>query len=55
MIEYNIEPNLKVDEFREVLINSTLVNRRPIDNDDILKKMVEMGNLIITQGIKANL
>lgn len=55
MIEYNIEPNLKVDEFREVLINSTLGNRRPIDNDDTLKKMVEMGNFIITARHKGKL
>jgi GNAT superfamily N-acetyltransferase len=48
MIEYNVEHNLKVEEFKEVLVNSTLGKRRPIDNLDVLKKMVEMGNLIIT-------
>ncbi len=48
MIEYNVEHNLKVEEFKEVLVNSTLGNRRPIENLDTLKKMVEMGNLIIT-------
>ncbi|MCR9228360.1 MAG: GNAT family N-acetyltransferase [Flavobacteriaceae bacterium] len=47
MIEYKVEHNLKVEEFKEVLVNSTLGNRRPIDNLDTLEKMVKMGNLII--------
>lgn len=48
MIAYNVEANLSVKEFKEVLINSTLGNRRPIENLDRLNKMIEMGNLIIT-------
>ncbi len=55
MIEYKVEHNLKVEEFREVLINSTLGNRRPIDNHDTLRKMVEMGNLTITARHKGKL
>ncbi|MER3374017.1 MAG: GNAT family N-acetyltransferase [Allomuricauda sp.] len=55
MIKYNVEHNLEVEEFREVLINSTLANRRPIDNHDTLKKMVEMGNLTITARHKGKL
>ncbi|RPG31121.1 MAG: GNAT family N-acetyltransferase [Muricauda sp. TMED12] len=55
MIEYNVEHNLEVEEFREVLINSTLANRRPIDNHDTLRKMVEMGNLTITARHKGKL
>lgn len=55
MIDYKVEHNLKVEEFREVLINSTLGNRRPIDNLDTLRKMVEMGNLTITARHKGKL
>ena len=55
MIEYKVEHNLKVEEFREVLINSTLGNRRPIDNHDTMRKMVEMGNLTITARHKGKL
>lgn len=55
MIEYKVEHNLIVEEFREVLINSTLGNRRPIDNYDTLRKMVEMGNLTITARHKGKL
>ena len=48
MIEYQIETNLSVEEFTEVLINSTLGERRPITEPDRIAKMLEHGNLIIT-------
>jgi ribosomal protein S18 acetylase RimI-like enzyme len=48
MIEYKIEHKLSVDEFKEVLVNSTLGERRPINEPDRLTKMLEYGNLIIT-------
>lgn len=48
MIEYKIENDLSVDEFREVLINSTLGERRPINEPERLADMLKHGNLIIT-------
>jgi len=48
MIEYQTESDLKVDEFRTLLINSTLGERRPVDEPERLQKMLEHGNLIIT-------
>jgi predicted N-acetyltransferase YhbS len=48
MIEYKIENDLSVDEFRRVLISSTLGARRPVNDDERLRKMLEHGNLIIT-------
>lgn len=48
MIEYQIEETISVDEFREVLINSTLGERRPVNNLETLSKMLEHGNLIVT-------
>lgn len=48
MIAYKVENNLSVDEFKAVLINSTLSERRPVDEPDRLTKMLELGNLIIT-------
>lgn len=48
MIQYQIENNLSVNEFREILINSTLGERRPVDDNATLSKMLEHGNLIIT-------
>jgi predicted N-acetyltransferase YhbS len=48
MIEYKIENELSVDEFRMVLVNSTLGQRRPVNDPERLSRMLEHGNLIIT-------
>lgn len=48
MIEYKIENDLSVEEFKEVLINSTLGERRPVAEPDRLHQMLQHGNLIIT-------
>ena len=48
MIKYQIETDLSVEEFTEVLINSTLGERRPVSEPDRITKMLEHGNLIIT-------
>lgn len=48
MIKYAIENNLDPEEFRSVLINSTLGERRPIGDFDRMKKMIKGANLVIT-------
>jgi ribosomal protein S18 acetylase RimI-like enzyme len=48
MIQYQIEEKLTVAEFRDVLVRSTLGERRPIDAPERLEKMLEHGNLIVT-------
>jgi predicted N-acetyltransferase YhbS len=48
MIDYKIENSLNVDEFRTLLINSTLGARRPVDNPERLARMLEHANLIVT-------
>jgi len=48
MIDYKIDTDLSIEEFRTVLINSTLGERRPIDEPERLQKMLQHGNLIIT-------
>ena len=48
MLTYQIEKNISVEEFTEVLVNSRLGERRPIDEPDRIAKMLEHGNLIIT-------
>ncbi len=48
MLTYQIEKNLSVEEFTKVLVNSTLAERRPIDEPDRIAAMLEHGNLIIT-------
>jgi ribosomal protein S18 acetylase RimI-like enzyme len=48
MIKFKIENDLSVEEFRMVLVNSTLGERRPVNEPEKLQKMLEQGNLIIT-------
>lgn len=48
MIKYAVENDLDPEEFRSVLINSTLGERRPIDDFDRIKKMIEGANLVVT-------
>jgi predicted N-acetyltransferase YhbS len=48
MIEYKIENDLGVEEFRRVLESSTLGERRPVNEPEKLQKMLVHGNLIIT-------
>ncbi len=48
MIEYAIEQNLSVPEFRDILIRSTLGERRPVNEPDRLQKMLDHGNPIVT-------
>lgn len=48
MIEYRIENDLSVEEFRDILVKSTLGERRPIEDNDRLAAMLVYGNLIVT-------
>jgi predicted N-acetyltransferase YhbS len=48
MVEYQIENNLSAEEFKSVLMRSTLGERRPVDSLERISKMVHHANLIIT-------
>lgn len=48
MITYQIDNALSLDDFRKVLVSSTLGERRPVNDDERLKKMLNGANLIIT-------
>ncbi len=48
MIQYQVEKNLSVGEFKAVLVKSTLGERRPIDDDDRITLMLTHANLIVT-------
>ena len=48
MIDYRIERSISVEEFKAVLVNSTLGARRPVDDDATLSKMIEQADLLIT-------
>lgn len=48
MIKYQIEEQLDPTEFLEILNNSGLSERRPVDDIDRITKMAENTNLIMT-------
>lgn len=48
MISYQREENLSVEEFRTVLLNSTLGERRPVDEPERMSEMLKNCNLMIT-------
>lgn len=47
-IAYQLEPNLSVDEFRDVLVRSTLAERRPMDEVGALDGMLRRADVILT-------
>jgi len=54
-IIYQNEPELDYKEFKSVLVNSTLGERRPVADNERLKKMCHYANIIITARIKGKL
>lgn len=47
-IQYAIEPELSVDEFIQVLVRSTLAERRPVEDRDQMQRMVEQADIVAT-------
>lgn len=47
-IIYKVESTLDPSEFIDVLIRSTLSERRPVDDSERIKEMCENANLIVT-------
>ena len=47
-IAYSVEPDLTVDEFRHVLVASTLAERRPADDPERLERMLRNADIVIT-------
>lgn len=48
MVDCFLEPNLTVEEFIDVLVRSTLSERRPIDKREVLAGMLKNASLIVT-------
>jgi predicted N-acetyltransferase YhbS len=48
MIKYHTEENLEAGEFKDVLVRSTLGERRPLNEPDRISQMLKHANLIIT-------
>jgi len=47
-ITYTLEPNLSVTAFRDILIASTLAERRPVDDPERLERMLRGADIIVT-------
>src|SRR4051812_16138027 len=45
---YQLEPSLLTEEFIDVLVRSTLAERRPIDDLETMRKMLENADVIVT-------
>ncbi len=54
-IIYSIEKSLDVSEFIEVLKNSTLAERRPINDEQRISSMCNNANLIVTARVEGTL
>jgi GNAT superfamily N-acetyltransferase len=54
-IIYQTEPNLSVAEFRDLLVRSTLGERRPIDDESRLTKMCNHADIMLTARFEGKL
>ena len=48
MTNYQIEPKLTADEFIDVLVRSTLAERRPVDDRDAIRGVLTNADIILT-------
>jgi predicted N-acetyltransferase YhbS len=48
MIDYQLEPDLSVEEFIDVLVRSTLAERRPVDDIPTIAKMLAHADILVT-------
>ena len=47
-VDYGIEPDLGPDEFVELLVRSTLAERRPVDDPEAVRKMLHNADVLAT-------
>ena len=47
-IAYQLEPNLDPHEFIDVLVRSTLAERRPVDRPDVIRAMLNHADIVVT-------
>jgi predicted N-acetyltransferase YhbS len=48
MVDYQIEPGLGADEFIDVLVRSTLAERRPVSDRETIQQMLVHADIILT-------
>ncbi len=47
-VTYRLEPDLAPEEFIDVLVRSTLAERRPVDDPDTIQTMLQHADVIVT-------
>jgi hypothetical protein len=47
-ISYALEPDLPPAQFVDVLVRSTLAERRPVDRLDVIRSMLDHADIIVT-------
>jgi GNAT superfamily N-acetyltransferase len=48
MVTYQLEPDLGAADFIDVLVRSTLAERRPVDRPDVIAAMLRHADIIVT-------
>jgi GNAT superfamily N-acetyltransferase len=54
-ISYALEPDLPPAEFVDVLVRSTLAERRPVDRPEVIRSMLDHADIILTARTERNL
>jgi GNAT superfamily N-acetyltransferase len=54
-IQYGMEPDLQADEFIEVLVRSTLAERRPVQDVATMRDMLAHADIIVTARVEEEL
>src|SRR5208337_3106078 len=47
-VDYQLEPDLSVEEFIDVLVRSTLAERRPVNDRPTIAKMLAHADILVT-------
>jgi GNAT superfamily N-acetyltransferase len=50
-VAYQLEPHLDAAEFIDLLVRSTLAERRPVDRADVIRGMLQHADIIVTARI----
>ena len=54
-VDYRLEPNLSPGEFIDVLVRSTLAERRPVDRPEVIAAMLGHADIVLTARMEARL
>ena len=55
MVSYQLEPDLDAAEFIDVLVRSTLAERRPVDRREVMEAMLRHADIVLTARMEGQL